>query len=502
MEEEEKSNKHMKIVTKYNNEIKLPKNFDLGLKSPSRANLRSMIYRNILDNSQTNRRKYSYSNTSSVNSDINNDNNNAISALKKLQKERLIISRLGFAEKAHELDKEIEIMREKASKLREKEENELLNEMMMILKKKNERKKQRVLDVLNQEKTCLRNTIRMEKQKLIEKQNMEFQNIVESTERKSIGKIKKCDCKLLYLCNHNKTSSWNIRKPKPIVVLYRKNSKRLKQGGRIEDALQIEEKADEIDYNDLIQWKDNIAKSITQTPWGANISIVDRMIEKHKEEMEEMENKHKFQLYCFQEKYVRRVFAMENFFTTEESRLRIKAKRIYEKRLQEKLKSEGLTNDDENNNQKNHEFDDTITFDFNDDEYQFLQYKEEQKIDETNETKKIDETKMDQIVISDKKIIKNKVAFSLDDNIYYVDNEECIDNTPEHSNLTEWYKDTKNPEDYVIETTYKYTQYNIEVDMEVDIDYDNKIITPVLPNTSKPSYNTYQTEKRFYRSLL
>ena len=118
---------------------------------------------------------------------------NAISALKKLQKERLIISRLGFAERAYELDKQIEIMREKAKIVRKEEEEKLMNEMLETLHKKNERKQQRLDAVIKQEHDELEDSIKKEKEEMIQKHHNEFLKIIENAERKSIGKIKSCN---------------------------------------------------------------------------------------------------------------------------------------------------------------------------------------------------------------------------------------------------------------------------------------------------------------------
>lgn len=523
--------KNSVIIHKYSNELSRPKSVDLGAKSPSRANLRSVIYKNILENSQTSRRKYSHSMLSSANSDNIMQNNNAISALKKLQKERLIISRLGFAEKARALDNQIEITREKAKLLREKEEKELLNEMMKILRKKNERKRQRVLDVLNQEQQMLVSELRKEKAKMMEKHKCEFLKIIDSTQRKSIGKIKKCDCKIGYLCKHNKSSSWNIRKPKPIVVLYRKNSKRLKQGGRNEDAIQIDEKADEIDFNDQIAWKNNIAKSIIQTPWGANVAIVDRMIEDHKKEMETLLLTHKFKQKSFKEKYENRMIAMDNYIKTEERRLVIKAKRIYEEKLKEKLRLEEKENDDvsnslsdedsyqngetkpynkNNDNDTNNDYDTNSDNDTNndydndisDEEYQLDSSSNDEDFSNMdgytpqddipllpginlktfkiqNKDKMMNHLHIDKLD-NDAKIVKNKVMFLVNNQIIdYVENNEPYDTTDYNEAI----------------------QQNMVFDIEVDIDYKNKTITPVLPSAVKPSFTGYRTKNLANRNV-
>jgi hypothetical protein len=57
----------------------------------------------VLECSKTVKRRYSYSSLSSVNFNVSESNSG--SALRQLQKERLVVSRLGFADKAMELDR-------------------------------------------------------------------------------------------------------------------------------------------------------------------------------------------------------------------------------------------------------------------------------------------------------------------------------------------------------------------------------------------------------------
>ena len=85
------------------------------------------------------KRKYSYSAISSILSV--HDEKNATSALKQLQQERLIVSRLGFPEKAFELDKEIDLLRSKVKIQRAQEEAKLLEQRMKLLAMSHARKR-------------------------------------------------------------------------------------------------------------------------------------------------------------------------------------------------------------------------------------------------------------------------------------------------------------------------------------------------------------------------
>jgi len=491
---DKKLSKQQLLIAKYENEVKRPKSSDLGVKSDTRAKLRALISKQILENSQTTRRKYSHSMVSSTNSDNYAKDMNAISALKKLQKERLIISRLGFAERAYDLDKQIEIMREKAKVVRKEEEDKLMNEMLETLHKKNERKQQRLDAVIKQEHDELEETIKKEKEEMIAKHHNEFLKIIENAERKSIGKIKSCNCECDYLCHHNKTSSWNIRKPKPIVILYRKNSKRLKQGGRNEDAIQIEEKADEIDYENQLEWKKNIANSIVQSPWNANEPVVDRTIENHKRELETLENTHTFKRNAFIERCNRRRFALQNNLITDERRLKIKAKRIYEKQLQEKLRQEGL-NDNTN-----------LSDDDDDDDRDYAKYEKYQANNNHFHNKIYQNPDKPLVTVSFSEGEQTALTESIQrfNNAYFNNGtiHQSFDYSPTTNTMVKFLEHNHEPLPKLVkETKFKITQNNVSFTIDADIDMDNKTITPIMPTMSKPTYNNFVRQGTVIKNL-
>jgi hypothetical protein len=63
--------------------------------------------------------------SSSSGNHVVHEKDDALSALRKLQKERLIISRMGFMERAYQLDIQIELYRNEAKKLRDIEMKKL-----------------------------------------------------------------------------------------------------------------------------------------------------------------------------------------------------------------------------------------------------------------------------------------------------------------------------------------------------------------------------------------
>jgi hypothetical protein len=70
--------------------------------------------------------------------------------------------------------------------------------------------------------------------------------------RRALGRVKKCNCKQPYLCSHNKTASFNTRRPLKVVVQYRRNARRLKAAGRPDEASAWNEKARLIDEQEQV----------------------------------------------------------------------------------------------------------------------------------------------------------------------------------------------------------------------------------------------------------
>jgi hypothetical protein len=237
------------------------------------------------------KRKYSYSAISSI--EIKDyDGEQAVNALKQLQKERLIVSRLGFPDKAFELDQEIELMRVKAAKERTKEETVLLDQRMKLLAVSHLRKEQRLEFILMQETKAMNEHFTDEEDKCLKRQEIEFLRVLESATRRAIGRVKKCNCTQPYLCRHNKTASYNTRRPSKVVVQYRRNGKRLKQAGRPEEGTAWEEKAKEIDEIEQDKWCKRVSASIVASPWGANEAVVDQITELHKRELATLHKTH------------------------------------------------------------------------------------------------------------------------------------------------------------------------------------------------------------------
>ena len=347
MRPNEKEKASTEILQLYNNEIYNRSSIDLGVNGATRAKLRENVKQKLLNATTSTLVKKANSHISGNSSSIHDYEGNAMSVLKKLQRERMIITRLGFTEKAEKLDEQIEKTRKAALEQRNKEQEELIREHLTVLEKKQERKLDRLNALLSSKKRELEKRLEAEYKNLLDKQEQEFVNMFQNTEKKAIGKISKCNCTNSYLCRHNESSSYNTRKPQPQVVLYKKSSKRLKQGGRSEDAVELENLALELDQQHQEAWRKHVSNSIVCSPWGANVSVMDRMIENNKKQIKIMEEAHACKRKEYEVSAERRRWALQNNMNSEKNRLRNKCRKIYENLLVQRTKLENVGEDDD-----------------------------------------------------------------------------------------------------------------------------------------------------------
>jgi hypothetical protein len=97
-----------------------------------------------------------------------------VNALKMLMKERLIVTRLGFPDKAMELDREIEIIRKKANEEKKRTEDHEVDQRMQLLATSHRRKEQKLEYALFLETEELMERFAVEERHLLERQEAEF----------------------------------------------------------------------------------------------------------------------------------------------------------------------------------------------------------------------------------------------------------------------------------------------------------------------------------------
>lgn len=251
------------------------------------------------------------------------DDSDKFSALRCLQRERLVVSRLGFVDRAMELDQEIEMMRQKVKEAREKEETVMLEQRLKLLSVSHMRKQAKLDYILNEEMKQTMGKIANEELKMSRRHELEFMRVLEGATRRAVGRVKKCNCDEPYLCRHNKTASYNTRRPSKIVVTYRRNAKRLKQAGRPDESIVWDEKAKELDEQEQEKWRNRIADGIIASPWGANEALVDQITEDHKKELNVLKKTHEFKLETIRKQHETRRKNFKNALIGEERKMRI-----------------------------------------------------------------------------------------------------------------------------------------------------------------------------------
>jgi len=321
----------------FEGEIDMPSNLDFGSKAVSRAQLRCLVQEVVLEGAQIKKRTYSSSHLSSNQSSRVGEEagDDAIARLKALQKERLIVVRMGFVERANQLDAEIAEWRAKAAQAKTEGEARLLEQNLVDLEEKILKRRNRLIKELEVETEALEEVLTAEFNKMRLGQRQEFLRIVENCERRAMGKVKKCNCGSPFLCKHNKTASYNIRKPIKEVLNYRQNSKRLRKGGRMEDSMMWEEKANDLDHTQAENFRLRVAKSIISSPWGANEAAIDKLIQKHKRESDLARKTQTLRRAVLKEKQQRRIFAFDNLAVAERQRVRLQSKKEFARRCLE-----------------------------------------------------------------------------------------------------------------------------------------------------------------------
>jgi len=326
----------------YMHEISNTGAYDLGPKGPTRKKLHRLCEHMIYDTSHLRKRKSSvYSTTSGVS---DRSGQKADTLLRQLQRERNTMAKLGFIEKAEQIDDEIKSLMKRALDERKKEEGELLKEEMIVHENKSTRRRQRLNSELEVEMNNLLNKQITQCERLLNQQKQEFCKLIDNTQRRAIGKLKRCNCKSWYVCIHNKSASYNTRRPTPDIVIYKRNSSRLKKNGQIDEAMIWEDKALELDEEQQESWRQNISKSISVSPWGPNDSISDNLIQKHKHDIKVLKETHNIEVDVLNKKHERRKYVLNNIINSECERLKTQVHKEYLKMVEERNQLEELQN--------------------------------------------------------------------------------------------------------------------------------------------------------------
>eukprot|EP00968_Pinguiococcus_pyrenoidosus_P009244 scaffold726_cov262-Pinguiococcus_pyrenoidosus.AAC.27 len=312
----------------------------------------------VLCNSRALKRKYSYSALSSaVSNNVNLQNKSKLSQLKQLMKERLVVSRLGFPDKAMEIDELIQQTRAALVAEREAQEKEIVDKKLALLRTAQQRKVRMFEMRLQKEREELKVTFEQDRQYLEAKHEKEFRQLLEDATRRAIGRSKSCSCTKSYLCRHNRTASYNTRRPTKEVVQFKRNAKRLKRGGRTEESKGWEEKAQELDMENYEKWRLHVAESVVASPWMGGASALQQLTKKHELEHSNLQTTCDLKWRFMERNHDRVRRNLKNSLQAEERKLGIQcrkqailrykrdfAKEAKEKKKAKKYNSDGLQN--------------------------------------------------------------------------------------------------------------------------------------------------------------
>ena len=326
-----------KALELYEREMSLHGICDLGAKGPSRTEFRAQCREALVEVSKLGARRGSGQSEAShcsaggaVESGRHSANSkHSMNHIRVLEAERNAVSRLGFIDKANALDQEIRMLRAEAEVEAEREMRALFEQEERILMGRYEMRQGDLEKNLGKEMEALLAKQEVEFQKLKNRHRTTFVSQLESTERRVVGKASKCNCKSWYSCRHNKSASYNTRKPSPTVIQYRRNAEKMRHHGRNEDALNWDRKAKELDAHEQEEWTKKLSQQLVTAPWGANESNIDSIIRKHKQEVEEFASRKQHEVELLEMRQNKSRYSLDSWKRAEIGRIQKRVKKIY-----------------------------------------------------------------------------------------------------------------------------------------------------------------------------
>ena len=330
-----------KAISLYEDEINNNGAYDLGNMGPNRYSLYKVVEKAIGGGLKLDKTKSS-SNMSSVSRESQHEGKSNESVLTALVRERNTMAKLGFLERAEEIDAEIKEFTSKVNEDRKAEEKRIYKEQEVALDKKLERRSNRVLVGLEQEENALHEIQKEELNKLIRRQVDEFTKLIEDTKRRAVGKAKTCNCMSWYACTHNKSSSYKTRRSKPEVIILKRNGDRLRRKGLTEEAQVWNAKALELDHSHQQLWQQRMSQSIGAGSWGPNESVLDKLIGRHKRDMNQLLEDQRVAKTTLKVKHQRKKEILENVIKAKKNRLKVQVRKFYLNMLEERTRLELL----------------------------------------------------------------------------------------------------------------------------------------------------------------
>ncbi|KAG5179530.1 hypothetical protein JKP88DRAFT_280231 [Tribonema minus] len=267
--------------------------------------------------------------------------------IRELQMERLAMARMGFLDKAKEVENVIE--RERVTMLKEREEREqsILSQKLSSLGKYHHAKamghRRRLVALesrLTRELQQFLGKCAKELSDTKDKHRREYEALIEETAQRAYGGVSSCQCRKRYLCRHNKTASYNTRKPTRDVISLRQNAERLRATGRIEEAEEFDRQAQAIDDKADKDWRTRVEQSIVSSAWSGGKSRLEQLVERQQHQLRSVEETHeaKLELVKKQQEIQRR--NLKSTFEAERKKVIMYCRRAALKRMTRDIKEE------------------------------------------------------------------------------------------------------------------------------------------------------------------
>ncbi|CAM9483398.1 unnamed protein product [Ectocarpus fasciculatus] len=190
------------------------------------------------------------------------------------------MARMGFLDKAEELDVMIEAERARLKKERDQQDQAVLDQKMNGLRMSHTRRSAAMNVAQEARITSLLEKCAAEIEDLKAKQKKEYDVLVGETATRATGGVSSCVCTDRFKCRHNKSASYNTRKPTKDVIRLRQNGQRLRASGRLAEADEVDNMAVAIEKLAEDQWRKRVEESILSSAWCGGKSRLEQMVER------------------------------------------------------------------------------------------------------------------------------------------------------------------------------------------------------------------------------
>ncbi|CAM9702387.1 unnamed protein product, partial [Sphacelaria rigidula] len=196
------------------------------------------------------------------------------------------MARMGFVDKAEELDRMIEAERTRLKKERDEQDAKVLDQKMAGLRVSHTRRGEAMDAAQIARIRALKEKCAAELEELKVKQKTEYDILISETATRATGGVSSCACTDAYKCRHNRSASYNTRKPTKDVIRLRQNGQRLRASGRLQEADEVDNMAAAIEARAEDHWRKRVEESILSSAWCGGKSRLEQTVERQQKTVE------------------------------------------------------------------------------------------------------------------------------------------------------------------------------------------------------------------------